>query len=104
MKQLQHGDVLIQEVKELPEGCREITRDHGRLILARGEFTGHNHVITAEPATLYELKSELYLEVTEPVVITHEEHKPMTVPTGIYKIGQVLEYDYFAEMKRIVRD
>jgi hypothetical protein len=38
------------------------------------------------------------------VALTHEEHKPLTVPTGVYKVGRVREYDYFAEMERRVVD
>ena len=102
--QLQHGDVLLKGIKSLPEGCTEKPREGGRLVVMRGEMTGHNHVITGDGAKLMELKGELYLEVTVPVVITHEEHKPLNIPTGIYQIGQVQEYDYFAEMARQVRD
>lgn len=103
MRQLQHGDVLFQEINVLPKGVKPQERN-GVLIVARGEATGHNHVITQDTAVLWELKGELYLEVGEVVVITHEEHKPMPIPTGIYKVGRVQEYDYFEEMARQVRD
>lgn len=103
MKQLQHGDVTIQEIKSLPKGIVPVSRENGRLILARGEATGHNHSVLEKTATLYQLGSELYMEVSDPVVIVHEEHKPLTVPTGIYKIGQVVERDWQSELvKRVV--
>ncbi len=104
MKQLQHGDVLLREVAKLPKGVIEVPRKEICLILAEGEATGHHHVIIDKPATLWELKGDLYLEVTEPVTITHDEHKALPIPVGIYQIGRVMEYDYFSEMERQVRD
>lgn len=104
MRQLQHGDVLLQGVKKLPKGLSRVDRKNGQLVVAEGEATGHSHVISAEPAVLWELKGDLYLEVSEPVTITHEEHQPMDIPTGIYQIGRVKEYDYFEEMERRVVD
>lgn len=104
MRQLQHGDVLLQEIEELPEGVKRVARENGRIILARGEATGHNHAIAERGAILYELKGDLYLEVTEPVTIIHEEHRPLEIPEGIYQIGRVKEYDFFAESERSVRD
>ena len=105
MLQIQHGDVLLQQVKKLPQGCSDVGRENGRLIVMRGEATGHNHAIVEAGCRLVELKGELYLEVTaEQVTITHEEHKALEIPAGIYRIGQVVEYDYFAKMERTVRD
>ena len=51
-----------------------------------------------------ELKGDLYLEVTEPVTITHDEHKSLPIPEGIYHVGTVKEYDYFKDMVRVVSD
>jgi hypothetical protein len=106
---LQHGDVLLERISKLPEGTTNVNRKNGLLVVMDGELTGHSHTITQENARLMELtkdgKSDLYLEVTnEPVTITHEEHKPIAIPPGIYKIGRVLEYDYLTEMERQVQD
>ena len=102
--QIQHGDVLLKRIPKLPRGCLEVPRKADLLIVAEGEATGHHHVIVDTGARLLELKGELYLEVTEPVVITHDEHKPLDIPTGIYQIGRVKEHDYFQDMERQVRD
>lgn len=102
--QIQHGDVLLQKVDGLPKGVEAVPREQGVLVVARGEATGHNHVITDGGAVLMELKGDLYLEVTEPVTITHEEHKPLPIPEGIYHIGIVKEYDYLRDMERSVID
>jgi hypothetical protein len=34
----------------------------------------------------------------------HGEHNPITIPTGDYQFGQVMEYDYLNEMAREVID
>lgn len=104
MMQIQHGDVLLQQVEELPQSCTRIDRKEFGLVIAEGEATGHHHVITDKDATLWELKDDLYLEVEFPVTITHDEHKPLTIPEGVYHVGQVKEYDYFQEMERRVID
>jgi hypothetical protein len=102
--QIQQGDVLLRRIVKLPVGCSEVPRQNNLLIIAKGEATGHHHVIADKGARLLELKGELYLEVTEPVVISHDEHNSLPIPLGIYQIGRVKEHDYFLEMERLVRD
>ncbi len=104
MKQIQHGDVLLQEIPVLPRGVKSLPRRSGRLILAEGEATGHHHVIAARPAVLWELKGDLYLEVAAPVTITHDEHRSLPIPAGIYRVGRVQEYDYLSRMQSPVVD
>lgn len=102
---IQHGDVLIKRVKVLPDGCKEVQPENGHWILAHGEATGHHHAIIDKGCRVLELKGELYLEVTaEQVTITHEEHRALDIPAGIYQIGRVREHDYFQDMERQVRD
>jgi len=102
--QLQQGDVLIKSIDKLPEGCMEIAREDNVLAIMRGETTGHRHIIADTSVKLYELKGELYLEVAAPATITHDEHKAIPIPEGIYQIGRVKEYDYIKDMERIVTD
>jgi hypothetical protein len=106
-KQIQQGDVLLQEVENLPEGSGRIAIT-GPKIIARGEQTGHNHTIDSDQADLWALSkngvTEFYLEVRNPVTIVHDEHKSLPIPPGIYRVGRVKEYDYFAEMERQLED
>jgi hypothetical protein len=80
--------------------------NEGRVVVASGEQSGHNHVIKSNQANLWVLTKNgvtgLYLEVKSPVTIIHDEHKPLPIPTGIYRVGRVKEYDYFADMKEPV--
>ena len=112
-KLFEQGDVLIFSTDEIPTGNREIV-DSG--ILASGEATGHHHRVAPQvstwtvpaPArttpTLYRVDGVLYVEAPMPFRVTHEEHKPIDVPAGKYRVGLVQEYDYDIEESRNVAD
>jgi hypothetical protein len=105
--QIQHGDVLLQEVVSIPSNAK-LMPHRNLIIVARGEQTGHNHVIQSDQTSIWELTrngvTELYIEIKAPVTIVHEEHKPLPIPTGIYLIGGIKEYDYLTRMQRRVVD
>ncbi len=85
-----HGDVLIAAVEAVPAGA---TPRHGAT-LAYGEITGHSHRV-AEPAAaqLWEARGVLFMEVTAPTAtVIHEEHKPITLPRGTYRVWMQREY------------
>ena len=96
---LQQGDVLIKKVSEING------KKLNHLILAEGEVTGHKHVIMEGDAELFELEGTLFLRVvSETATLTHEEHKPVILPSGDYEIGIVREYDHFSEEAKNVID
>ena len=103
MKLYQQGDVLLFSEVIGPKTLR--SRLDG--VLATGEATGHAHRLAeATDGLLYEAEDgTLYLRVgAKGATITHEEHRPITVPPGDYRVGRVQEYDHFAEEARRVRD
>ncbi len=84
-----HGDVLIQAVATLPEGG---VRRQGT-VLAYGEVTGHSHQVEApDAAELWWVNNSLYLKVLTPTRIVHEEHKPIPLEPGVYRVWQQREY------------
>ena len=85
-----HGDVLIATVPNLPTQANK----RGGTILARGEITGHSHrVQEIGAAQLYDFKLETYLEVKASIAtLVHEEHKPIKLPKGIYRVWMQREY------------
>lgn len=106
MKMYRQGDVLIMEVKKKKKvgKCTEVPRDNGRIVLAYGEVTGHAHAITSPHAGLLATKAltawgtesnveERYLTVKKTVVLEHEEHAPITIKKGVYKVVRQREYD-----------
>ena len=101
--QIVQGDVFCCKVEKIPEGAKKADN----LILAEGEATGHFHRVATGEAVLYTIPNSVdkFLEIiSETATVTHEEHKPITLPKGIYKIGIVSEYDYDLEEARQVRD
>jgi hypothetical protein len=46
----------------------------------------------------------LYLVAPTGTTILHEEHHPVHLPVGTYRVEIVREYDYFADMARRVVD
>lgn len=98
--QYRHGDVLVEMVDQLPTTKRK--QQHA--ILAHGEITGHCHRIEQpKNATLYDTPEGLFLHVREePATLIHEEHKPISLSKGFYRVWRQREYS--PEEIRIVRD
>ncbi|MCI0397604.1 MAG: hypothetical protein L0322_22080 [Chloroflexi bacterium] len=85
-----HGDVLIAPIEALPPAAQK----RPTLILAQGELTGHSHRI-AEPgaAALWKHQEDLFLEiVASSATVIHEEHAPIVLPHGLYRVWQQREY------------
>lgn len=72
-----------------------------RAILAYGEHTGHYHEAYGDGVALYE---DGTLEAPQGATVTHQEHRSIVVPPGIYRRSIVQEYDHFAEESRNVVD
>lgn len=85
-----HGDVMVNQVDELPPDAKK----RHNLVLAYGEITGHSHRI-ADPTTakMFEVDGQLYLKVVASFAeLIHEEHNTIKIPTGIYRVWQQREY------------
>jgi hypothetical protein len=111
MKQLndnhrQQGDVLLKKITQIPATAKSRAADPKGLVLREGEHS-NSHVVEQEDGVeLFEDADKLYLlnNTESDVIIKHQEHKPITVPPGIYEIGAVQEHDYFEKAARAVRD
>jgi hypothetical protein len=99
--QIRHGDILLTKlnVEERPGRWGRIPEDveNGKRILARGEKTGHAHVVTEEATDLYSAffggDQVTVLEVKEETQITHEEHAAVTLEPGFYMMELGRRYD-----------
>jgi hypothetical protein len=85
-----HGDVLIAATGSIPQEARRRPTS----VLVWGELTGHSHRIAApETAELWEHGETLYLNVLAgTATVIHEEHKPITLPRGFYRVWTQREY------------
>jgi hypothetical protein len=109
MKPVQQGDILIKPVGKIPKGAVKVPRENGKLILARGEKTGHCHAIEADGAALWMLTrngvTELYVEVVAPSVpLVHEEHAAVMLEKGYALVDRKRELDFFEGYERPVID
>jgi len=102
---LEQGDVLLCKVTSLPQGLVPQEKDPDTV--EYGEVTGHAHQLTGSFQILQTPdRSARYLVVNpgEPVMLSHEEHLPFTIPSGLYRIGRVVEFDPLEEIIRQVAD
>ena len=98
------GDVLLIEVENAPKG-REVGAESGRLILARGEATGHHHSVIAGPCAslIRDIEDrELFLLLGEDATLEHQEHAAIELSAGTYQI--VIQSEYAPEAIRNVAD
>jgi hypothetical protein len=94
------GDVLIAVVDTIP--AEAIQRPGG--VLFEGEITGHAHRIEVpSSAELWECNGELYMKVVEKsATLVHDEHLPIPLASGCYRIWRQREYT--PKAPRPVRD
>ncbi len=84
------GDVLFTSAGVIPKTSRRLPH----CVLAEGEATGHSHRID-EPgvARLHADGPVLFLEVlADSATVVHQEHGPVTLPRGTYRVWQQREY------------
>lgn len=94
-----HGDVLIDRCAKIPRQARSLPH----VILARGEATGHVHrILEPGAAVLYAGDDGQFLEVlADQATVVHEEHRPITLPRGVYRFWFQREYSP-EEIRRVV--
>lgn len=109
MRPLRQGDVLLVPVEDVDlHDAKPVAREGGRIVLARGEVTGHVHAIKSRSATLLERAvagraAERFLRVTRAkALLGHEEHSEILVPPGLYRV--VIQQEYTPEALRNVAD
>ena len=99
MKMYRHGDLLLQEVGEIPASAKE--QEHN--ILAKGEATGHAHRLHSG-IILEDEKGNMFVRVPESGTLTHEEHHTITLPAGDYVVIRQREYRPYEQAIEMVRD
>lgn len=75
-------------------------KHNGSLTLAYGEATGHHHTISVpnieDMDAVRTPDGGWLLTLRAAGTIRHQEHHPITLPAGKYRIGREREYDWFA--------
>src|SRR5438270_10270599 len=91
------GDVLVREVspRDFARHGAELAPEKGRMILARGEATGHNHSLDAHVGRMFEdsRPGVCYLLLDDQGLLEHQEHSPISLPKGVYEVIRQREYE-----------
>jgi hypothetical protein len=106
----------LEAIETIPDAVTELPRSERGVILAEGEVTGHAHRIPSRSAKLYRTEQDArFLRVMGPapvaagkrpvggVTLEHEEHDPVTLPPGNYRVSIHAEYQP-GELPRTVAD
>lgn len=103
--QARQGDVFIERVDAAPGKARPVARDGERVILAAGEVTGHHHAVIDRDVELLSVADEAdrWLRVgADGATVVHEEHGPIALEPGIYRVR--IQREYSPEAIRNVAD
>jgi hypothetical protein len=78
-------------------------------IVAYGEATGHKHEFVSGQVSLfktrYYLNNNTIIKIdSDYATLSHEQHLPVQIPHGIYKIVKERSYDPFAKKAEVVID
>ena len=99
--QVRQGDVFLTRITEkIPAGSVKEKPDGGRLILARGEATGHHHSVIEDDAELIREGERMLLNVLRETALQHQEHAEITLDPGLYEVRIQREYSP-AEIRRV---
>lgn len=94
--QYRHGDLFVHEVTRPDLRLIKQFVEGDRVVLLRGEATGHNHSLNGD-FTLFRSndKDEQglgYFEIHTKANLDHEEHGVIDLPKGFYAIVRQREY------------
>lgn len=90
---VRQGDVLIRRIATAPAKLTPVAPEHGRLILARGEATGHSHSVPAGAGTLsLDEGGVMYLTIDQLTAVEHQEHAAIPLEPGTYQVVRQREY------------
>lgn len=94
------GDVLFTAISqdELPPDLTEQKSN----VIVDGEVTGHAHRLV-DGRILVGALGAMYLEVVRATRVVHEEHNPITLEPGTYKVTRQREY-VAPDIERMVLD
>lgn len=99
----QHGDVIIERVKFIPNNCRKVNAKNG-FIVEKGEGI-HTHIIPdVSNVEIFTDDETIYFNVLKEIEISHEEHGVQVITPGTYKKHIERQFDYENEIERRVLD
>lgn len=106
---VRQGDVLLIPTTRTPTG-RKVKREQGKLILQRGEATGHHHYIASPHAVLFRPDDAgtpgggipVLVIKGDNVMLEHQEHSPDTLEKIKYDV--IIQTEFVDQKLRQVED
>lgn len=91
--QFAQGDLLFTKVDSMPKGSPKSLKKGERHILAYGEATGHHHSFVAPKGGCQVLDEGgvTYMTLDQLVEVTHQEHGPVQLGEGTWKVTRQRE-------------
>lgn len=105
---VRQGDVALELIPSLPSNLK--TRKNP--VLALGEVSGHGHIVFGAEV-MEDSDGNLFLTVEEEAELKHllvasgvwtNEHHPVTLPAGKYRVIQQVQYDPYLKATERVLD
>jgi len=115
----QQGDVLLTKIDESEEQTTirhlQLKKDiMNKVVIRYGEATGHHHrfelkdLASGTEVAGYGRQNGDRVDVVKidgnAATMIHEEHNPISIPPGMYKVTQVREFDHLSMTTRMVID
>lgn len=97
MKIYQQGDCLLKTCSIDNEKAKKVIGD----LLHKGQQ--HHHRLRGS-FEMYDDAGVRYVRVVEPTELFHEEHRPIELPAGDYRLDIVQEFDHLENEARNVID
>lgn len=88
---VRQGDVLLEQIEEIPQEAVQIKPKGRRYILVEGEATGHHHSVGLG-AAVFMLGAQMLLRTEKGCTLEHQEHGPIKIAPGNYRITRQREY------------
>jgi hypothetical protein len=106
MRQYRQGDVLLRAVAMIPPRARPVRAEGDRVVVAKGELSGHAHAFAAAEAMMYRQArtGRVFLLIAEDARLRHEQHEPIAMPPGHYEVLRQREYTPGAVRARPIAD
>ncbi len=87
------GDILLVPIEDVPPGVKPIEREGGRIVLAKGESTGHAHVVIEEDVEFVLSPTGKHILISRvPFTLRHEEHSRLQMSAGAFEVVRQREY------------
>jgi hypothetical protein len=96
------GDICIERVYASVSGSVIEPDPDGATVLGRGEVTGHRHALYGgalmfrDDALARDIPDGLYIghiKLEAPATLLHEEHDPIKLEAGTYRVRRQREFD-----------